>query len=86
MGCCVSRAADDDENPQNAVAGGSRLKVGNERNLTHQTGKPFKRTGLSWTADTPLSQAQLESQRTIFWDTAPTYEVHHLLAPLLLIF
>ncbi|KAI8137014.1 hypothetical protein BJV82DRAFT_637222 [Fennellomyces sp. T-0311] len=58
MGCCVSRAADDDENPQTTVAGG----------------KPFKRTGLSWTADTPLTQAQLESQRTIFWDTAPSYE------------
>ncbi|KAI9491316.1 hypothetical protein BDB00DRAFT_833993 [Zychaea mexicana] len=58
MGCCVSRAADDDENPRSTVAGG----------------KPFKRTGLSWTADTPLTQAQLENQRTIFWDTAPSYE------------
>ncbi|KAI9264974.1 hypothetical protein BDA99DRAFT_39828 [Phascolomyces articulosus] len=58
MGCCVSRAADDDDNRQSAVAGG----------------KPFKRTGLHWTADSSITQAQLESQRNVFWETAPSYE------------
>ncbi|KAG2222796.1 hypothetical protein INT45_011606 [Circinella minor] len=58
MGCCVSRAADDDDNRRSTVAGG----------------KPFKRTGIHWTADSPITQTQLENQRTVFWETAPSYE------------
>ncbi|KAL1914295.1 uncharacterized protein VTP21DRAFT_9033 [Calcarisporiella thermophila] len=37
-------------------------------------GKPFTKEGLSWTADPPITQKQLEIQRAAFWDTAPTYE------------
>ncbi|KAG0163487.1 Ubiquitin domain-containing protein 1 [Apophysomyces sp. BC1034] len=36
-------------------------------------GKPFKRAGLAWTADQPITQGELLIQRDTFWDTSPSY-------------
>ncbi|KAI9321829.1 hypothetical protein BX666DRAFT_2023917 [Dichotomocladium elegans] len=61
MGCCVSRAAENDRlDPANATATVS--------------GKPFKRAGLTWTAESPITRSQVEIQRKTFWETAPSFE------------
>ncbi|KAF7725497.1 Ubiquitin domain-containing protein 1 [Apophysomyces ossiformis] len=36
-------------------------------------GRPFKRAGLVWTAEQPMTQAELQTQRDTFWDTSPSY-------------
>ncbi|KAI9029925.1 hypothetical protein CLU79DRAFT_413630 [Phycomyces nitens] len=41
---------------------------------TATKGKPFKRAQLSWVAEEPITRAQLDRQRTAFWETAPSYE------------
>ncbi|KAG2198576.1 hypothetical protein INT46_000719 [Mucor plumbeus] len=35
--------------------------------------KPFKRTGLLWTAEMPISNVELDQKRSVFWNTAPSY-------------
>lgn len=37
--------------------------------------KPFKRAGLLWTADMPITHAELDHKRSAFWETAPSYGV-----------
>ncbi|KAI7868427.1 hypothetical protein BDF14DRAFT_547933 [Spinellus fusiger] len=36
--------------------------------------KPFKRSHLTWTADTLITSSQLARQKEAFWETAPSYE------------
>lgn len=38
--------------------------------------KPYKRTGLLWTAEMPISIVELDQKRSTFWDTAPSYGVN----------
>ncbi|KAJ2961382.1 hypothetical protein NQZ79_g3407 [Umbelopsis isabellina] len=63
MGCCSSSEASSEEGGYSSRNGGFR--AGN---------KPFKRKGIKWTANPPITEDQLQQQRDTFWDTAPSYE------------
>ncbi|KAI9288534.1 hypothetical protein BC943DRAFT_316774 [Umbelopsis sp. AD052] len=63
MGCCSSAEASTDND--GLTFRPSNLRGGN---------KPLKRKGIRWTADSPITTAELQRQRDTFWDTAPSYE------------
>ncbi|KAI8882542.1 hypothetical protein K501DRAFT_251317 [Backusella circina FSU 941] len=41
--------------------------------IYYNKSKPFKRLGLAWTSDTPITLAQLEQKRLLFWETVHFY-------------
>lgn len=78
MGCCSSSLVDQDSTaPVNneLVTTDSNIRSIPLPEAYYSNSKPFKRAGLMWTADSPITKSQLDQQRLAFWETAPKYGV-----------
>lgn len=64
MGCCTSSLVEQDS-PTTPVV------VVPLPEAYYSNSKPFKRLGLMWTSNHPITKSQLEKQRLDFWETAP---------------
>jgi hypothetical protein len=49
--------------------------IGSLPGIYYNKSKPFKRNGLIWTSDIPITLSELEHKRTLFWQAAPTHGV-----------
>lgn len=83
MGCRPSSLVDRGSLSRSASSTNQDTNPSNSSNRDHPTftrayynkSKPFKRTGLLWTADMPITHVELDHKRSIFWETAPSYGV-----------
>lgn len=84
MGCCSSSLVDQDyltttsEHSQHSHTRHDNNTLASIPlpGVYYNKSRPFKRLGLMWTSDTPISITQLEQKRYLYWETAPTYGVH----------
>lgn len=73
MGCCSSSLVD-----QDLLATSSTNDDNSSIPLPvsyNNKSRPFKRIGLMWISDTPITETQLEQKRFSYWESAPTYGV-----------
>ncbi|KAG2235133.1 hypothetical protein INT48_006514 [Thamnidium elegans] len=71
MGCCSSSPVDQDfltTSQDNYDTVTIPLPVS-----YYNKSRPFKRSGLMWTSDTPMSVTDLEQKRLTYWESAPIY-------------
>ncbi|KAK4512358.1 uncharacterized protein ATC70_003056 [Mucor velutinosus] len=81
MGCCPSNLVDQGSLSRSASSTNQNTNQSDGSNRDHPTfprayynkSKPFKRTGLLWTAGMPITRVELDRKRTAFWETAPSY-------------
>ncbi|KAL7326875.1 hypothetical protein PS15p_209145 [Mucor circinelloides] len=81
MGCCPSSLVDQGSLSRSGSSTNQNTNQMDGSNRDHPTfprayynkSKPFKRAGLLWTADIPITHAELDHKRSAFWETAPSY-------------
>ncbi|CAO3624153.1 unnamed protein product [Mucor hiemalis] len=81
MGCCSSSLVDQDYLTTTSENYNPSQQINNNETTTsiplpgvyYNKSRPFKRVGLMWTSDTPITISQLEQKRYLFWETAPNY-------------
>ncbi|KAI8051585.1 hypothetical protein BDF22DRAFT_691381 [Syncephalis plumigaleata] len=74
MGCTQSTPADDDATRNLMNNGGANPSSNQRRGRNSRGGLTLLPDRPEWTSPEPITQAELDSQRTAFWETAPTYE------------
>jgi hypothetical protein len=78
MGCCPSSLIDQNLQTSNHHNNSSQFDDHASIPLPASylnKSKPFKKAGLKWTSDTPLTKSQLDQKQLTFWETAPSYGV-----------
>lgn len=70
MGCCSSSLVDQDLLTTSTNDDNSSIPI-----TYNNKSRPFKRVGLMWTSDIPITETQLEQKRFSYWESAPTYGV-----------
>lgn len=73
MGCCSSSPVDQDfltTSEDNYDTATIPLPVS-----YYNKSRPFKRSSLMWTSETPMTVTDLEQKRLTYWESAPTYGV-----------
>jgi hypothetical protein len=78
LGCCSSSLVDQDLLTTTETPNNNNVPIPTSIPLPgayYNKTRPFKRVGLMWTSDTPLTIIQLEQKRCLFWETAPNYGV-----------
>ncbi|KAI7889689.1 uncharacterized protein EV154DRAFT_565133 [Mucor mucedo] len=68
MGCCSSSLVD-----QDLLATSTNDDRSTIPSAYNNKSRPFKRVGLMWTSDIPITETQLEEKRFSYWESAPTY-------------
>lgn len=70
MGCCSSSLVD-----QDLLATSAHDDHSTTPSAYYNKSRPFKKVGLMWTSDIPITETQLEQKRFSYWESAPTYGV-----------